>query len=313
MLKTTRGSLVAAKSLIEALKSSAKVRVLNTTVGRPLNDVDNDQTYKKERIPGATMVDIDQVHDASSGLTHQTPLEKEWNDFMKKLDIRKDDTLVLYDDYTLAGPSKFWWSFKQFGKDVYVLEGCFDAWKKEGGKVEVGEVSYKNRGGWDDKQRFALTKGAMMTYHDVNAVSYMIRNKSLDYQIVDARAGPRFRSEVDEPRPGLRRGNIPGSRNLFFKDLLTADLKSFKTNEELIEVFQKAGIDLKKPMVMSCGSSVTASVIDYAMDLIGIDTQRYIYQPSWSEYGKTPQISDSEIIEKCIPKSQWFKNQKLSI
>ena len=312
-MKSTRGSLVAARAVIDAVGSGAKIRVLNTSIGRPISDVDNDQIYKKERIPGATMVDIDQVHDHSSSVSHQIPPEDDFNQFMKRLDIRNDDNIVLYDDYTMAGPSKFWWSFKQFGKDVHVLDGCFDGWKKAGGKIETGSPAYQARSDWDKHGQFKLIGKAIMNFDDVNAVSYMMRNKSLDYQIVDARSGPRFRSEVDEPRAGLRRGNIPGSKNLFFKDLLTADMKSFKSNDELKEVFQKAGIDPLKPTVMSCGSSVTASVIDCALGLLGYQNKRYIYQPSWSEYGKTPQISDSEIAEKCIPKSKWFKNEKLSI
>ena len=311
MLKATRGTLVTAQNLMTALKGNSNIRVLNTSITKPMIDKDIDAVYKNERIPASTLVNIDEVHDKSSGLSHQTPLEKEFNSFMKELDIRKSDNIVLYDDHLMAGPCKFWWTFKEYGKEVYLLDGCFDAWKQAGGPVETGAPTYKKRGNWNQAEEFKRVGKASMTYDDVNACSYLMRNKKLDYQIVDARSGQRFRSEVPEPRPGLRSGNIPGSLNLFFKDLLTADGKSFKSNEELKEVLKKAGVDPKKTTVFSCGSSVTASVLDYAEHILGLNNQRYIYQGSWAEYGKVAQLSDEEIAAKCIPKSAWVKSQNL--
>lgn len=108
MLKATRGTLVTAQNLMAALKTNPNIRVLNTSITRPLVDKDIDSVYKNERIPKATLVDIDEVHDTSSGFTHQTPLEKEFNEFMRKLDVRKSDHIVLYDDFLIAGACKFW-------------------------------------------------------------------------------------------------------------------------------------------------------------------------------------------------------------
>lgn len=313
MLKASRGSLVSAQNLIAAVQKNPKIRILNTSITRPLVDKEVDAVYKQERIPKSTLVNIDEVHDTQSPFSHQTPLEKEFNQFMRQLDIRKSDDIVLYDDNLIAGPCKFWWTFREYGKDVYILDGCFDAWKKAGGPIETGEPTYKKRTDQVEADEFKRVGKANLTFDDVNACSYMMRNKSLDYQIVDARSGQRFRSEVPEPRPGLRSGNIPGSVNLFFKDLLTEDGKSFKSTEQIVEVLRKAGVDPKKPTVMSCGSSVTASVLDYALYILGLSNERYIYQGSWSEYGKSPQLSDAEIAEKCIPKSAWFKSKNLTI
>lgn len=134
----------------------------------------------------------------------------------------------------------------------------------------------------------------------------MIRNKQLDYDIVDARSGARFRSEVDEPRAGSRRGNIPGSKNVFFKDLLNQD-GTFKSNDEIKQIFDKAGIDLDKNVALSCGSSVTASVINFALDLVGHKKDRYTYGPSWSEYGSKPHPDDSTIEKEHLAKASWYK------
>lgn len=47
-------------------------------------------------------------------------------------------------------------------------------------------------------------------------VAYHVANKISDTQIIDARSPARFNAEVDEPRPGLRRGHISGAKNVFF-------------------------------------------------------------------------------------------------
>jgi thiosulfate/3-mercaptopyruvate sulfurtransferase len=303
-LKASRGTLIQAAELMAAL-GKTPIRILDTTVGRPIADMDNNAVYKKERIPGATMVDIDKVADHSTpGISHQTPNEADFSKFMAELDVSNKDEVVLYDDNFTAGACKFYFTFRQYGMNPYILDGGFNAWKKAGGPIETGPESYKHRKLDPKLYQFKVKEHELMDANDVNACSYLMRNKDLDYEILDARAGPRFRMEVDEPRPGLRRGNIPGSKNVFFKDLLNAD-GTFKSNDELKAIFKKSEVDLNKNIVMSCGSSVTASVIYYALNLIGHKKNRFVYGPSWSEYGKTSQISDEDIA-KNLSKSKWY-------
>lgn len=80
-LITKRGTLVSAEDLLKAFNAnSPSLRVLNTTVGRPIADMNNDAVYSKERIPGSTLLNIDLIADKSlPGISHQTPKEKEWN------------------------------------------------------------------------------------------------------------------------------------------------------------------------------------------------------------------------------------------
>jgi len=65
-----------------------------------------------------------------------------------------------------------------------------------------------------------------------------------------------IRWKIDpEPRPGLRAGHIPGSKNVFYKDLLKAD-DTMKSPDEMRQVFLEAGVDLDKPVITSCGSRI---------------------------------------------------------
>jgi len=70
----------------------------------------------------------------------------------------------------------------------------------------------------------------------------------------------RFAGHAPEPREGVESGHIPGSTNIPFTELLEADHR-MKDIAELRRVFENAGIDMDKPVITSCGSGVTASVL----------------------------------------------------
>jgi thiosulfate/3-mercaptopyruvate sulfurtransferase len=102
-------------------------------------------------------------------------------------------------------------------------------------------------------------------------------------QVLDARSAGRFAGTEPEPRPGLRGGHIPGSLNLPYETLYRAD-GTLKPTDELRAAITGAGVDLARPVVTSCGSGVTASVLALALYLAGRrDTA--VYDGSWSEWG----------------------------
>mgnify|MGYP000506204579 CR=1 FL=1 len=109
---------------------------------------------------------------------------------------------------------------------------------------------------------------------------------------VDVRAPNRFLGQVEEPRPGMRLGHMPGAKNIFFKDLLDPDnVLQFKPKEELERIISEGGVDLstKKRIIVSCGSGATACALIAALDLCGKSPdQCYVYDGSWSEWGSVP-------------------------
>jgi thiosulfate/3-mercaptopyruvate sulfurtransferase len=102
-------------------------------------------------------------------------------------------------------------------------------------------------------------------------------------RLVDARPGPRFRGEVAEPRPGLRAGHMPGAASVPMDQLIAAD-GTLKPEPALRAVFASAGVDLAAPIVTTCGSGVTASVVALALARLG-QPQIPVYDGSWSEWG----------------------------
>ena len=102
-------------------------------------------------------------------------------------------------------------------------------------------------------------------------------------QVLDARGAPRFTASAPEPRPGVRGGHIPGSRNVHYARLLTEG-GTYKTAEELRALFASEHIDLAAPIVTSCGTGVTAAVLMLGLVSAGARNVA-LYDGSWTEWG----------------------------
>jgi thiosulfate/3-mercaptopyruvate sulfurtransferase len=82
----------------------------------------------------------------------------------------------------------------------------------------------------------------------------------------------------------LRAGHIPGSKSIPSQSLLNAD-GTFKSEAELADIFKAAGIDVTRPVVTTCGSGVTASILALALAVLG-QTNAAVYDGSWAEWGQ---------------------------
>jgi thiosulfate/3-mercaptopyruvate sulfurtransferase len=159
---------------------------------------------------------------------------------------------------------------------VFALDGGLKAWRGENRPLETGEVNLPPT---------TLTptfRPALV--HDLREVTAILETASA--QIVDARGGSRFRGETPEPRAGLRSGHMPGAVNVPFDSLLGPDGR-MKPVAALAAIFKDAGVDLDRPIVTSCGSGVTASVLALALARLGREDVA-VYDGSWTEWGGRP-------------------------
>lgn len=92
---------------------------------------------------------------------------------------------------------------------------------------------------------------------------------------------------MDEPRPGLHRGHIPGSLNVPWTDLVHNG--ALKSNAELATILHKHGVDFTRPIVASCGSGVTASVVVLALTQLNVPNVT-LYDGSWSDWGSRDDV-----------------------
>jgi len=255
------------------------LRILDASWHMPDQNRDSRSEYAQRHIPGARFFDIDDISDQRSALPHMAPPPEKFISRMRAMGVGDGHQVVVYDSLGMFSAPRVWWTFKLMGKtDVAVLDGGLPKWIAEGREVDDMPPVVRDRHITVQRQA-GLVK-------DVSQVASAA--KLGDWQVLDARAGERFRGEVEEPRPGLRAGRIPGSRNLCFRDILNAD-NTMKSPDELRALFTKAGVDLKKPVITSCGSGVTACILDLALEIIG-HRKHAVYDGSWSEWGMYPDL-----------------------
>ncbi|GAB4238649.1 MAG: 3-mercaptopyruvate sulfurtransferase [Methyloligellaceae bacterium] len=249
--------------------------VLDASWHLPGAERDAYQEYLEEHIPGALFFDIDEIADSGSDLPHMLPSPEKFSSRMRKMGIGDGTRVVVYDSHGMFSAARVWWTFRAMGKDdVVVLNGGLPKWKAEGRPLESGAPRARGERHFTARRVATLVRDA----GDVLAAS-----KGGTEQIVDARAAARYRGEAPEPRPGLRSGHIPNSLNLPYDVLLNAD-GTLKEPPQLKAIFRAAGIDLDRPIITTCGSGVTASILSLALACLG-RSDAAVYDGSWTEWG----------------------------
>jgi thiosulfate/3-mercaptopyruvate sulfurtransferase len=271
-------TLVSTEWLAQHLKDP-DLRVLDASWYLPDMGRDGRAEYDAGHIPGARYFDLDDVSDNRSDLPHMAPPVEKFMSRMRAMGVGDGHQVVVYDGAGLFSAARVWWLFRLMGKDdIAVLDGGFAKWQAEGREVEDMPPVLRDR-------HMTVRRQAHMV-RDVTQVSAAAKLR--DTEIIDARSPARFRGEAPEPRAGLRAGHIPGSKNVYYRDLLNDD-GTMKDPAALRAVFDAAGVDLGKPAITTCGSGVTAAILSLAMSRMGKDDHS-LYDGSWTEWGQFPTL-----------------------
>jgi thiosulfate/3-mercaptopyruvate sulfurtransferase len=255
------------------------LRVLDATTFLPGTGRDARSEYETAHIPGARFFDIDEISDHRSDLPHMAPTTEKFMSRLRAMGVGDGHQVVVYDTHGLFSAARVWWLFRLMGKaDVAVLDGGLPKWQVEGRAIEDMPPIVRDR--------HMTVRRQNQMIKDVTQVS--AASKLGDHTILDARAAARFRGEAPEPRPGLRAGHIPGSRSVPYTDLLNED-GTMKAPDALRAVLDAAGADLTKPVITTCGSGITAAVINLALVRIGHEGGA-LYDGSWAEWGAFPTV-----------------------
>jgi thiosulfate/3-mercaptopyruvate sulfurtransferase len=233
------------------------------------------QDYDSAHIPGAVFFDIDDIAQPGTSLPHMIPPPELFARKMEALGIGDDDRVVAYDSAGLSSAGRAWWMLRLFGHHgVAILDGGLPKWRAEGRPTNTAMPS--------PPQRHFTAVFDPSLVRDKKA---LLENLSAHAeQVVDARSSGRFDGTAEETRPGLRRGHIPGSRNLPYDRVTDQNTRELRNPEELTMIFRSAGVRLDRPIVTSCGSGVTACALAFALHLIG-HSGAAVYDGSWSEWG----------------------------
>ncbi|MGG7566996.1 3-mercaptopyruvate sulfurtransferase [Rhodovulum sp. DZ06] len=259
--------------------SAPDVKVFDASWHMPDTGRDAKAEYAAAHVPGAVFFDIDEIADTRSALPHMAPPVEKFVSRMRRLGVGDGHRVVVYDQAGLFSAARAWWMLRLFGhRDVAVLDGGLPKWIAEGRPTEDLPPMPRER-------HFTARRNASLV-RDVTQVA--MAAKLGDEQIVDARGPARFRGEAPEPRPGLRSGHIPGSKNVHYATLIGED-GALKDEAGLRAAFEEAGVDLGKPVISSCGSGVTACILDLALERLG-HRQHSVYDGSWAEWGMYPDL-----------------------
>lgn len=234
------------------------------------------QEFAEEHLPGALFLDIDVVSDTSVRLPHMLPDPDTFARIIGDMGISNDSTIVVYDTYGFfCAAARVWWMFNIMGHHkVKVLNGGMPKWLDEDLPVEDGPARQLPR------QTFKVSFDASQVC-DTEQIKLI--STSGTAQLLDARSPQRFTGELGEPRPCLRLGHIPGSINVYFKDFMEFD-GSLKPMQDVKKLLDASPIDLTRPIITTCGSGVTAAVMNLIFAEIGI-TGTAMYDGSWSAWG----------------------------
>ena len=259
---------------LEAHLKDPDLRVLDASWYLPAMGRDGRAEYATRHIPGARYFDIDEISDQRSELPHMAPPPEKFISRMRAMGIGDGHQVVVYDGMGLFSAPRVWWTFRLMGKsDVAVLDGGLPKWLAEGREVEDMPPIVRDRHITVSRQN-GLVK-------DVTQVAHA--SKLGDTEIVDARSAGRFRGDEPEPRPGLRGGHIPGSKNLPWGELVRPD-GTMKPLDDLRAAFAAAGVDLSRPVITTCGSGVSAAILSLALERLG-HRNHALYDGSWAEWG----------------------------
>jgi thiosulfate/3-mercaptopyruvate sulfurtransferase len=288
-------TLISAEELATLLKSEHPL----TTSGKPVMVFDctfdlmkpelGQQQFDEAHIPGAIYVNLDKhlssKNDlaAASGGRHPLPSRETFAAWLSSIGFTNAHQAVVYDRNGVNYCGRLWWMLKWVGHDAAaVLDGGLQAWKAAGGVTESAKNASKLKKSHFSPSNYAIA-GELVALAAINTIADNLNKSS--QTILDARAAPRFRGEVEPLDPVA--GHIPGALNRPFGENIGADGK-FKPADVLKAEFTRllAGRD-PATVVHHCGSGVSAVPNVLAMQIAGFGVTG-LFAGSWSEWVSDP-------------------------
>lgn len=246
----------------------------------------------------AVFFDIEKIKDNTSKFPHMLPTKEEFELEVSQLGIKNDSDLIFYDQQGVFSLCRAVWMFEIFGHDISklsILNSYPSYCKSHGDPNLVMKVNGRKTLVQDNlvtsptpfpqsEYKATFDPSKVVTYEQLLK---LVEDDKIGSEVtlIDARGSQRFTGETPEPRAGVASGHIKNAINLPFNELLTPQ-KSFLSAMSLKSIFKSKNIDDSKPVIVMCGTGVTACLVRCAMQLAGFDSSKIaIYDGSWTEWG----------------------------
>lgn len=269
--------LINAAQLDKFRKNQKNVVIFDASWHLPDQNRNAKEEFLKEHIVGSRFLDLNEFTDSTSTIPNM--LSRDENLLQSKMDalgISNDYKIIFYDRSDLHSSCRALWMFKVLGHPLthlYILDGGYEAWQRYGGKIET------------DDTRAVAPKPYQLNF-EAHFIRTLVQMKSNLHhpqeQVVDLRHAVRF-AGGPEHRPHLRSGHIPESFCFPFQTFFELDGR-FKPIEKIRRQLTGIGIDLNLPIVTTCGSGMTATILNFVLDLLN-HPNHALYDGSWSEWG----------------------------
>ena len=257
-------------SAAELLAGGGRVVLLD--VRWALGDDKGRVKYLAGHLPGAVFVDLEtELADLPSAAEgrHPLPSLQRLQACARRWGIRDGDAVVAYDATGGLAAARAWWLLRWGGlTDVRLLDGGLGAWLAAGGGLETGDVV-------PDPGDVTLTGGGM----PVLSIDEAAAMPGAGGVLLDARAGERYRGEVEPVDP--RAGHVPGAISAPTTENLAAD-GTFLRMTELVDRFVALGVGPRTTVGVYCGSGVNAAHEVAALAAAGIEAA--LWPGSWSQW-----------------------------
>ncbi len=283
----TYSTLISVANLQEYITGNGSFDAKNLVIWDCSGDLMNPPAaraaFEAQHIAGATFIDLDtdlsDKYDASdkmSGGRHPLPSREKFAAWVGAIGVTPDCQIIVYDRNGCNYCGRAWWMLHWIGhRKVAVLDGGLQAWVAAGGAVASGadapQVDFSK-----NKYPLTLIESALIAIDFVANAA-----KTGSHAIIDARAAPRFRGEVEPLDPIA--GHIPGALNRPFAMNIN-EQGFFKSASQLKAEFDAllGGRDASK-VIHHCGSGVSAVPNVLAMQIAGYPPSQ-LFAGSWSEW-----------------------------
>jgi len=237
-----------------------------------LGRTDGHEQYLAGHLPGAVFVDLERelaAHGSPAEGRHPLPSLQALQSAARRWGLEDGSRVVVYDATGGLAAARAWWLLRWGGlAGVTILDGGLGAWA---GPLETGEVTPEPGG-------VTLTGGGMPVLTADQAAALA----DGDGVLLDARAGERYRGEVEPVDP--RAGHVPGAISAPTSGNLTDG--RFGAAAVLSERFAALGVQPGTTVGVYCGSGVTAAHEIAALAEAGIEAA--LWPGSWSQWSADP-------------------------